>query len=277
VHNVLGGSGHPLDAASRAFFEPRFGRDFSRVRIHTGLQAAESTRAIHARAYTRGSDIVFDQGEYQPSSQAGRHLLAHELTHVLHQSAAPSSTLYRDADTTPPTLEEEAKDLIARYILRMIQHDDFSGIAHELDFALLALRYDFLLKVFEKLDSIEDNVGAELISITPPSRLSLYAASAPGRRMLNVLYDAIITGDVTDFERKQADKILECHQDLSGQLYLPGGARPHCLCRPQSGLHPRLLRHLQRGARAQRQGQGLVHIRAHLAVLHVQGGHRHLP
>ncbi len=208
-HALFGSSGHPLDAASRAFFEPRFGRDFSSVRIHTGPPAAESTRAINARAYTHGSDIVFDQGEYQPSSQAGRHLLAHELTHILQQSAAPSSTLYRDADTTPPTLEEEAKALIKRYFVQMTRIDDFSGIVHELDFALLALRYDFLLQVFDAIDSsLEDNVGAELISITPPSRLSLYASSALGRRMLNVIYEAIITGDVTDFERAQADKIL---------------------------------------------------------------------
>jgi len=77
--------GEPLASEVRAYFEPRFGRDFSRVRVHTDDTA---TRAVQARAYTYGSDIVFGRGEYAPSTHAGRHLLAHELTHVVQQGAA---------------------------------------------------------------------------------------------------------------------------------------------------------------------------------------------
>lgn len=85
VHEVLRSPGQPLDGETRAFFEPRFGHDFSRVRIHMGPEAAASAKAIGAAAYTVGSDIVFGDGRYAPKSGAGRFLLAHELTHVVQQ------------------------------------------------------------------------------------------------------------------------------------------------------------------------------------------------
>ncbi len=82
---ALQGGGQPLPQSERAFFEPRFGADFSQVRIHTDSQAAEASRAVKARAFTLGHHIVFNKGEYQPDSNAGRHLLAHELVHTLQQ------------------------------------------------------------------------------------------------------------------------------------------------------------------------------------------------
>lgn len=85
VHEVLRAPGRPLDPATRALMEPRFGHDFSRVRIHTGAHAAASARAVEARAYTVGRDIVFGAGQYAPGTEPGRRLLAHELTHVAQQ------------------------------------------------------------------------------------------------------------------------------------------------------------------------------------------------
>jgi hypothetical protein len=82
----LRGGGAPLPAPERAFFEPRFGRSFSDVRIHTGGAAAASAGALRARAYTVGADIAFAHGEFRPSTDAGRRLLAHELTHVVQQA-----------------------------------------------------------------------------------------------------------------------------------------------------------------------------------------------
>ena len=76
------GAGSPLPAAERAFFEPRFGRDLSSVRIHTDAAAGQSARSLDARAYAVGSDIVFGRGEYRPGSASGKHLIAHELAHV---------------------------------------------------------------------------------------------------------------------------------------------------------------------------------------------------
>lgn len=66
--------------------EPRFHHDFSRVRVHTGARAAESARAVNAHAYTVGSHIVFNAGQYVPGTRVGNNLLAHELTHVLQQT-----------------------------------------------------------------------------------------------------------------------------------------------------------------------------------------------
>jgi hypothetical protein len=83
------GAGHPLDGATRRFFEPRFGADFSQVRLHTDHQAAESARAVNALAYTIGRDIAFGSGQYAPDSARGRRLLAHELAHVT-QGGAPT-------------------------------------------------------------------------------------------------------------------------------------------------------------------------------------------
>ena len=96
VHQVLRGSGAPLDAGTRAFFEPRFGRDFSNVRVHADTQAAESAQQVGARAYTVGNRIAFGAGEWSPATQAGRTLLAHELAHVVQHRHAPTASLRRD-------------------------------------------------------------------------------------------------------------------------------------------------------------------------------------
>jgi len=78
--------GQPLPGAVRAFFEPRFGYDFSNVRIHTEVAAAQTADQMHALAYTVGPHIVFGPGQYAPNSSGGTRLLAHELTHVVQQA-----------------------------------------------------------------------------------------------------------------------------------------------------------------------------------------------
>lgn len=83
------GAGAPLDPASRSYFEPRFGHDFGDVRIHTGPQADTAAASVQARAFTLGRDVVFAAGEHDPGSAGGQRLLAHELTHVVQQSATP--------------------------------------------------------------------------------------------------------------------------------------------------------------------------------------------
>ena len=96
VQDVLALPGQPLDGATRAFFEPRFGHDFGNVRIHADERAAESARTVHASAYTVGRDIVFASGHYNQSTGEGRRLLAHELTHVVQQrSSGPREMLQR--------------------------------------------------------------------------------------------------------------------------------------------------------------------------------------
>jgi hypothetical protein len=88
VHNVLNSPGQPLDARTRAFFEPRFGHDFGHVRIHADGLAEESARAVDAQAYTVKHHVVFGPGQCSPSTLPGWKLLAHELTHVVQQATA---------------------------------------------------------------------------------------------------------------------------------------------------------------------------------------------
>jgi hypothetical protein len=160
VHEVLRSPGQPLDLATRAFMEPRFGHDFSKVRIsstpypapnavtinppgdpfeqeadriaarvmqspasepsashksydfsrvrmHTDAQAADSARSVNALAYTVGEDVVFGAGQYAPSTAEGRRLMAHELTHIVQQSGqlqravSPTSTCPANAHGAP--------------------------------------------------------------------------------------------------------------------------------------------------------------------------------
>jgi hypothetical protein len=86
VDEVLRSPGQVLDPATREFMESRFDHDFSGVRVHTNARAAESARSVSALAYTVGSHLVFAPGQYQPTTAAGRCLLAHELAHVVQQS-----------------------------------------------------------------------------------------------------------------------------------------------------------------------------------------------
>jgi Domain of unknown function (DUF4157) len=88
VHEVLQSPGQALDKFSRAFFEPRFGQDFSHVRVHTDGKAARSAQAVNALAYTSGPDVIFGDGRYSPRSDEGSRLLAHELVHVVQQTTA---------------------------------------------------------------------------------------------------------------------------------------------------------------------------------------------
>src|SRR5258708_27207449 len=72
VHEALRSSGQPLDHLTRAFFEPRFGHDFSRVRVHTDAKAVESARMVNALAYTVGRDVAVGSGNYSPGTNRGR-------------------------------------------------------------------------------------------------------------------------------------------------------------------------------------------------------------
>lgn len=112
IGGLSGGSGLPLDLASD--FGQRFGVDFSSVRIHTDPQAAQTARAVHARAFTLGQDIVFGSGEYSPGTATGRRLLAHELVHVVQQGhGAPQQVQRQDTDDIPGGLTPSRPGLTA--------------------------------------------------------------------------------------------------------------------------------------------------------------------
>lgn len=89
--SAMRGGGTPMSAGLRAYFEPRFGHSFANVRVHTDGQAARTADALQARAYTTGSNVAFAAGQYQPNSEAGRRLMAHELAHVVQQSGCTNT------------------------------------------------------------------------------------------------------------------------------------------------------------------------------------------
>jgi len=134
VHEVLRSSGQPLDAHTRSFMEPRFGHDFSQVRVHTDAKATESAQAINAQGYTVGQHIVLDNvrahrtdltdrpkanDRLSSGSGSARFLMAHELSHVVQQGGAlarhgdhriepateGSSHRIQRQSTSPPTSE----------------------------------------------------------------------------------------------------------------------------------------------------------------------------
>lgn len=109
------GGGRPLPAPLRQFMEPRFGADFSAVRVHDDAEAALLSRRVAARAFTTGADVFFGAGEYQPGSAAGRELIAHELAHTVQQGAAPRVPARRPQAAGPaPTLSAQPAGRVQR-------------------------------------------------------------------------------------------------------------------------------------------------------------------
>ncbi len=123
VDAAVSSGGRPLDRSVRTQMEGAFDADFGNVRIHTGRAAATSARALQAAAYTQGSDIVFGQGNYAPATGNGRHLLAHELAHVVQQRAgrvAATDTGRGVAVSDPGDRFERAAEETARVVTRKI-------------------------------------------------------------------------------------------------------------------------------------------------------------
>ena len=90
------GGGQSLSESDQSFFENRMGADFSNVKVHTGSSSDQINRSISSRAFTTGNDVFFKQGEYNPGTSEGRKLMAHELTHVIQQGAAPTKAQRKD-------------------------------------------------------------------------------------------------------------------------------------------------------------------------------------
>ncbi|HEU4775791.1 MAG TPA: DUF4157 domain-containing protein [Telluria sp.] len=125
VSEVLASNGQALDGQTRDFMESRFARDFSRVRVHTGAAAEASSRALGARAYTVGNHLVFGANQYAPGTSEGKRLLAHELTHVLQQSAnGGTAVIQRDLAIEPPRPAAEGVVLTPQQIADAITFNE---------------------------------------------------------------------------------------------------------------------------------------------------------
>ncbi len=106
--------GRPLSSSERQYYEPRFGADFSSVRVHDDAEAARAASDLNAKAFTQGSHIFFGSGYHQPSDTPGRQLMAHELTHTLQQGgaqpAAPAATPVQATPRTPSVIQRQGEE-----------------------------------------------------------------------------------------------------------------------------------------------------------------------
>jgi hypothetical protein len=116
VHDVLNSSGQSLDSATCAFMEPRFGYDFSRVRVHSDAAAQQSARDVNANAYTVQNNIVFAAGQLAPGTRRGQQLMAHELAHVVQQNGAPAVIQRGPHDPPPPSRPAADRAAYERYL-----------------------------------------------------------------------------------------------------------------------------------------------------------------
>ena len=130
----LNSGGQPLSPEERNFYEPRFGYDFSQVKVHTDTVAAKSAQSINALAYTSGNHIVFNKNQFNENSEKGKTLLAHELTHVVQQKAA-NKMLYRKPDEDGFE-ENPNSEIIAHY-------QDYETIGEDV---LESIGYDNLIQ-----------------------------------------------------------------------------------------------------------------------------------
>lgn len=127
VNEVLQSPGQPLDPGTRAFFEPRFGKDFSQVRTHTDARAGESAKAVGAHAYTLGSEIVFAPHQLQPEGEAGRRLMAHELAHVIQQRGSPPRSVVPTRISDPAEHSEKQADVVGEDVMRETAPSELSA------------------------------------------------------------------------------------------------------------------------------------------------------
>ena len=168
VEDVLRSPGQPLDPEVSAFMEPRFGHDFSSVRVHSGVTAEQSARELEASAYTVGPDIVFARGQYAPRSAEGRKLIAHELTHVVQQTNVVSPTgsgpLSMDA-LAEPTAEQVSDTIMSDQAAGHVQQGDGPSIQRRM---LVTAKPPYYESVLARrpapghADSVEFRVGTEI-------------------------------------------------------------------------------------------------------------------
>lgn len=199
----LHGGGTPLSRSARSFFEPRFGVNLSKVRLHNNTQAANLARSVNARAFTFGHNVVFGAGEYSPDASSGRKVLAHELTHVMQQNGG--LTLFSVNETSANIIPNSHKisnvfpkfTNIAAVNKSFIQRDlfdDFVGLVAGNDAqrvisnlrrsVQMAPRFFYDVFVGEVLDSVREHwlafLGVTIGLIATEALISVLAASPTG-------------------------------------------------------------------------------------------------
>lgn len=207
---AVGRGGTPLTPEARAYFEPRFGRNLSEVRVHTSGEAASAANRIHASAYTLGRDIAFAAGAYDLASQTGRRLIAHELAHVVQQDRGTDPTVRRTLTATsscPANVRGAPADPIAE-----LTADDARA-------QLMALGASNVLTM-EALTFRDPTFGRSEISDAYERRFGLPPAASRGRFRnrftgnLLATQDEAMEGEMLSL----ADRFKKLHDFLSGPI-----------------------------------------------------------
>lgn len=175
---TLGAAGRPLEPALRQDMEQRFGHDFGQVRVHADAQADRSARDIGAQAYTVGQAIAFAGGHYAPHTAAGRHLLAHELTHVVQQSTGATQQLQRQpapqaapAPVAPnaaqqPLIDAARRAAAIRTQVAMFRASGIEGERWQREARNLArIKFDWPDPNMEQIGEVLSQMGGGLLSV----------------------------------------------------------------------------------------------------------------
>jgi len=179
--------GRPLPESVRAFFEPRFGRDFSHVRVHSDDRAARSAGAINAQAFTTGRNIVFGSGQYSPESTSGRKLLAHELTHVVQQGSGVRPSMIQRQGGAPQGAKAKAEAARKEALGQVSEYETNwksirDGVAEVADLAPWVAR------------------GTTVVSLIRAHTVAALEASEKGDRELYLAYKTALESDVVMYE-----------------------------------------------------------------------------
>jgi len=207
IQSVTSG-GQPLPRETRDYFESRFDRDFGDVRVHTGQRADDAARSIDAEAFTHGTDIVFRSGAYQPETRAGKHLLAHELAHVV-QSGGAGGSVYRS--TVSDQEWEEALEFSST-VQSMLSTGAFED----------ALKEE-IKEVFEEYD-FDESEKEQFVEAIREERLADFASQfgdagypASMKKLVTVIRAQNALSQLEDF-RDEHDEGFEYNEDTIEEL-----------------------------------------------------------
>jgi hypothetical protein len=258
--SVLSTPGQPLDTATLTFMESRFGHDFSRVRVHIGEDAAASTKALGALAFTSGNDVIFGSGRYSPHSIEGRRLLAHELAHVAQQQSFISKNgLSARGDT--------AAELEADRAAHAAAHQEHVPAIREAPTGAIQLKRDDDGKPTQPTlikerpgatDRIEDAYAAGSLDEKQWVNLIDSAEQALAKAQADVATRAYLTLYADVAKLAQADRVLT----TSGAIQVVTGDKSSCRD-AKPGLNFSLGNHDQWGAVA---STGFVHADGKLSL-----------
>lgn len=189
-------AGRPLDASVRGFFEQRFGRNFSQVRIHDNARAASAASVLSSRAFTSGADIGFAAGEFAPETVAGKKLLAHELTHVVQQQSGDTKVR---RDPQPDPLQDAPAPFDAELrVDNEIEQIDLSDPWEHNNFRLL------LMLEAAKADWADEAAFDSFLQDRVDDSLSADDTKNDLRNAESAFHSGAVEGAMEDFDRKAA-------------------------------------------------------------------------